>query len=217
MVFWILVVPIFAAPRADDWEKVAKAFNDKLPKTALELLKPIETAAFADQAWGEGTKALLMRVRLQNGVGFSADLFPPRKKVRKTGKVAENQNADPFAEPHVKDPFVSDPFSTETEELGLSACVQQLDSEIVAAPPAVRPILRWYQARWLRAYYDENHHQIDDRSEIAGPQSDDISTWDRSRVLSEIDKCFKQALAERDTLQKIPVGVFRDEIGRAHV
>jgi hypothetical protein len=49
-------------PRADAWAKVAAAVEDDQPQTVVELLRPIETAAFADQAWAEGAKALAMRV-----------------------------------------------------------------------------------------------------------------------------------------------------------
>jgi hypothetical protein len=38
------------------------AIEIKSPETVVELLKPIETAAFGDQAWAEGAKALAMRV-----------------------------------------------------------------------------------------------------------------------------------------------------------
>ena len=51
-----------APPRADAWAKVAAAAEDDQPQTVVELLRPIETAAFADQAWAEGAKALAMRV-----------------------------------------------------------------------------------------------------------------------------------------------------------
>jgi hypothetical protein len=49
-------------PRAEAWAKVAAAADDDQPQTVVELLKPIETAAFAEQAWAEGAKALAMRV-----------------------------------------------------------------------------------------------------------------------------------------------------------
>ena len=52
------------APLANEWKAVAKALDDKQPQTALPLLKPLETAAFKRKAWGDGAKALLIRVRL---------------------------------------------------------------------------------------------------------------------------------------------------------
>ncbi|MEI6655311.1 MAG: alpha-2-macroglobulin family protein [Verrucomicrobiota bacterium] len=49
-------------PREEAWAKVTAAAEDDQPQTVVELLKPIEIAAFADQAWAEGAKALAMRV-----------------------------------------------------------------------------------------------------------------------------------------------------------
>jgi hypothetical protein len=207
---WSLASPLLAAPRDGDWAKVADAYLDNLPKTALSLLKPIEAAAFADKAWGEGTKALLMRVRLQNGIPFSGDLFPARKQ-------AKNGVEDPFAAAPFADPFAADPFadpSEVTDEGGLAGCVRELDAEIAVAPLTVRPMLRWFQARWLLTYYDQNRSNIRDRSAMAKPASDDIATWDRSRMLSEIDKCFQEALAEKESLRKVPVKTFREVLAK---
>jgi len=60
-----------AAPRDMAWQHVRDAIDKRQPLTAVGLLKPLEASAFAEQAWGEGTKALLMRVRMENGLWFA--------------------------------------------------------------------------------------------------------------------------------------------------
>ena len=82
-----------AADRSDDWKKVRDAVENKQAKTAVELLKPLEAAAFADQAWGEGAKALIMRVRIENRLGFPEAVFEGGGKVDDT----REPGGDPFA------------------------------------------------------------------------------------------------------------------------
>ena len=200
IVLWILAFPLFAAPRDKDWKKVANAIHAKQPKTALGLLKPIETAAFADRAWGEGTKALLMRVRLQNGAAFSEELFPSTKSGKATHESA-------------RDPFASGSFSEGGDAGNLADCVRQLDSEMAAAPAEIRPVLRWFQARWLLSHYGDNRSTIRNRSKTSKPSDDDIETWDSSRMLGQIDRYFQLALEDRDLLRKAPVGNFREVLG----
>jgi hypothetical protein len=186
-----------AAPRDGEWAGVADAVRNEQPKTAMRLLKPIETAAFAGQAWGEGTKALLMRVRLENGLWFSGDPFPNSGKARET-----EDEVDPFAEPEV--------FG-DAELAGLPGCVRTLETEIAATPSAVKPILRWFQARWLTAYLEDRYSSIRyDRSEIDDPAGGDIETWGLLRFYSEIDGIYQKLLAEKESLRKTPVAAFRD-------
>jgi len=75
LVLFALSTLLPAAPREAEWKQVADATGKDQPQTVLGLLKPIETAAFAEQAWAEGTKALAMRVaidgKLKGGLQFS--------------------------------------------------------------------------------------------------------------------------------------------------
>jgi hypothetical protein len=197
------------APRDDQWAGVAEAVRHKQPKTALGLLKAIETSAFADQAWGEGSKALLMRVRLANGLWFAADPFPVSGKPR----VADDEEVDPFAD-QVEDPFEEPEVFGDAELAGLPGCVKMLDTEIPAAPPQVRPILRWFQARWLTAYLEDRYSSIRyDRQDRTDASGGDIETWGFTRFYSEIDHIYQKQLAEKDVLRKTPVAVFREVLG----
>jgi hypothetical protein len=197
---------IQAAPRDGDWAQVEQALAKRQPKTALALLKPTETAAFADRAWGEGTKALLMRARLANGLGFSESPFSEKTKPAE----AQAEPVDPFDDP-AADPFADSPPAEEWEDFtGLPGCVRQLEGEIATAPAAVRPVLRWFQARWLLAYADERSHEDGSRSKIAARPDDAIEAWDPSRMTAEIEKRFVQALADEKILRATPVAKFCD-------
>ena len=46
------IATLSATPREADWKQVAKAQAKDQPKTVLELLKPIESAAFAEKSVG---------------------------------------------------------------------------------------------------------------------------------------------------------------------
>jgi hypothetical protein len=197
---------IQAAPRDGEWAKVEQAFANRQPKTALALLKPLETAAFADRAWGEGTKALLMRVRMANGLGFPESPFPQPKNPAE----AQAEPVDPFHDP-AADPFADSSPDEEWEDCtGLPGCVRQLELEIATAPAAVRPVLRWFQARWLLAYAEERSHDYDSRSKIAARPDDAIEAWDVTRMMAEIEKRFVQALADEKILRTTPVAKFRE-------
>ncbi|MCF7676287.1 MAG: hypothetical protein K9M97_13145, partial [Akkermansiaceae bacterium] len=86
-----------AAPLDQEWQAVAKALDDKQPQTALPLLKPLETAAFKRKAWGDGTKALLIRVRLENGLGWAGTL-DDTQSARRSQWTPDPFAADPFAD-----------------------------------------------------------------------------------------------------------------------
>lgn len=198
--------PLHGAARETDWAQVEQALANRQPKTALALLKPLETAAFADRAWGEGTKALLMRVRMANGLGFPESPFPQPKNPAE----AQVEPVDPFDDP-AADPFADSPPAEEWEDFtGLPGCVRQLELEIATAPAAARPILRWFQARWLLAYAEERAHDYDSRSKIAARPDDAIEAWDVTRMTAEIEKRFVQALADEKILRTTPVAKFRE-------
>ncbi|MCX6876251.1 MAG: MG2 domain-containing protein [Verrucomicrobia bacterium] len=164
----VLLVPVLlagtlalAAPREAEWKKIAEATEQRQPQTALSLLKPIEDAAFADQAWAEGTKALAMRIAINGEL-----------------------------------------------KGGLRISLKQLATEIPAAPPEARPLLRLLQARWLFSYYRDQRWNLANRSATTAPPGDDLETWDATRMLTEIDRRFQDSLADQAALRKIPVAEF---------
>ena len=59
---FITVAHLSAGPRDADWKKVDEARKKSQPKTVMELLRGIEEAAFTDEAWAEGTRAMAARI-----------------------------------------------------------------------------------------------------------------------------------------------------------
>jgi protocatechuate 3,4-dioxygenase beta subunit len=196
------------APLANEWKAVAKALDDKQPQTALPLLKPLETAAFKRKAWGDGAKALLIRVRLENGLGWEGTL---------DGSLSAGRNQaehDPFA---ATDPFAAADPDEEKPPAGLPGCVRQLEREIPAAPEPVRPLLRWAQARWLHAYafrvaeqsgsYDFWHAPNPAHAATPGRDAEPIESWNFPRLMTETGKLYLRALEEK-SLRTTPVAAF---------
>lgn len=193
-----------AAPRDAEWRKVADALENKQPKTALALLKPLETAAYAEKAWGEGTRALLMRVRLENGLWFNGNPLPEfRKPVKPKPK-----DEDPFADDEEDFPEMEG-YTLDD----LSRALAQLEKETATAPAEVRPILLWFQARWLLACYEDNESKIRYRSDTLGDADEDLAKWTNSRFIEEITKRYQRALEDREALRSLPASAFRGVLG----
>ena len=72
LVLFAITAPLPAGPRDREWQQVKEATDTDEPQTVISLLKPIESAAFADHAWGEGAKALAMRIALEGNIGGGA-------------------------------------------------------------------------------------------------------------------------------------------------
>lgn len=57
-----------AGPRDAQWKKVDEAIKKGLPKSAIELLDPIEKAALKEKAFPEAVKALAMKIALRGNI-----------------------------------------------------------------------------------------------------------------------------------------------------
>ncbi|MBN8457014.1 MAG: hypothetical protein J0M04_04145 [Verrucomicrobia bacterium] len=194
-----------AADRSADWKKVRDAVESKQAKTTVELLKPLEAAAFADQAWGEGAKAVLMRVRIENGLGFPEAVFVEGETRVPSASIEQDPFANRFDD---QDQLDSDP----SEPGGLPGGVRQLEKEIPLAPDPVKPILRLFQARWLMSYAEADEREILERKHIPQQELDRIERWNAPRIHAEIERHFRQAL-EAPSLRTTPVAAFREILG----
>jgi Bacterial Alpha-2-macroglobulin MG10 domain/Alpha-2-macroglobulin family/MG2 domain/Tetratricopeptide repeat len=86
--------------------------------------------------------------------------------------------------------------------------VRQLAAEIRRAPVEARPVLTLLEAKWLLSWYDENQSKVDHRSAADLSGQDEIETWDRARMLAEIDRRFRSSLADREILKTLPIAGF---------
>jgi len=124
--------------REKEWGQVVEARDGWRRVTAVKLLKPLEKAAYADGAMAEGGLALLLRVRLENGVvlrGDSEELDFPLGAGADRKKKDDDGTRDPFA-----DPLVQVPAEPGAEGFNgrWPGAVRQLEGELAAVPAEVR-------------------------------------------------------------------------------
>ena len=88
--------------------------------------------------------------------------------------------------------------------------ITRMRAEIDKSPAEMQPVMEAIVANWYWHYFQQNRWRFMQRSETAAPPSDDFTTWDLARILSEIDKQFQQALASAQALQKTPIADYSD-------
>lgn len=211
VVLWGMVVAAWAGPREKQWGEVVEALDGWRAATAVKLLRSLEKAAFADGAAAEGGLALLLRVRLENGLGpengEDLALFAGAGQAGRRGEAAERAR-DPFADVPVE-------AGAEGFEGGWPGAVRQLERELAKAPVEVRPVLRWHQGDWLWRYAEEKSYDWSKRSDTGDSANEPIEEWGPARMRREIDKCFAHALAGKEQLKRMPVANLQGLLGPA--
>ncbi len=86
-----------------------------------------------------------------------------------------------------------------------SVAIKLLQTDLDQYPAEMQPVLKAILANWYWNYYQQNRWQFQQRTQTAQSPGDDFETWDLKRILAESEKLFVAALAERETLKKIPV------------
>ncbi len=74
-IFFMTVGLVFGGPRDAEWKKVEEAAEKDLPKTVIELLKPIEAQARAEKAWAEAIRANAQRVLADAKINEGIDVI----------------------------------------------------------------------------------------------------------------------------------------------
>ncbi len=78
-----------------------------------------------------------------------------------------------------------------------------LQAAIAKAPKETIPVLEAILAHWYWDYYLEADWE---RSTVVEGSSKDLRTWDRARVLVEVDRQLQKALSHEKELETIPIG-----------
>lgn len=86
--------------------------------------------------------------------------------------------------------------------------IVRMKGEIAKAPAEMRPAMDALLAHWYLAFYHENAERFFDRTELAKPLGDDPLTWDRTRIVAEVDAQFSKALANAAVLQGTPIETY---------
>ncbi|MEI8212426.1 MAG: alpha-2-macroglobulin family protein [Planctomycetota bacterium] len=96
----------------------------------------------------------------------------------------------------------------------------RLKQELETAPAEIKPTLHAILGHWYWSYFTENRWQFARRTATTSSPSEDFTTWDLPRLFAEIDRCYSAALADPESLKKVPIqsydilllpGTFPDE------
>ena len=88
--------------------------------------------------------------------------------------------------------------------------ITRMREQIEQAPDKMKPVMEAILANWFWHYFQQNRWRFMQRSQTASLPSEDFTTWDLSRILSEIDEQFEKALAFDDVLKKTPIQTYDD-------
>jgi len=89
--------------------------------------------------------------------------------------------------------------------------IARMREAIAKAPAEMQPAMDAILANWFWNYFQQNQWRFMNRTQTNAPPGKDITTWDLTQILSEIDAQFKKALAQPEKLQAIPIASY-DEL-----
>ena len=82
--------------------------------------------------------------------------------------------------------------------------IVRLEKEIETADPSIRPLLRIVLARWYWHYFQQNNWRFLDRTQTAGLDEKDFTTWDLPKLFLKIGSLYESVLADETALQALP-------------
>src|SRR5437588_7583847 len=95
--------------------------------------------------------------------------------------------------------------------------VIRLQTAIAKSPPEMVPVMDAILANWYWHYFQQNRWRFLQRTATAEAPGEDFTTWDLTRIFTEIDKQFTKALAAEKTLKTIPVGQYDDLLVKGNI
>ncbi|WP_231615509.1 alpha-2-macroglobulin family protein [Novipirellula artificiosorum] len=95
--------------------------------------------------------------------------------------------------------------------------IVRLEAEIEEAPQPMQPIMQAILADWYWHYFQQNRWRFMQRTQTAAAVSDDINTWDLSRILAEVSGHFDKALENGERLQSTPIARYDDLLEKGNV
>ncbi len=88
--------------------------------------------------------------------------------------------------------------------------IVRLQAELDRAPAAMKPLMEAILAHLYWAYFQRHRWQFLQRTQLATESGTDMQTWDLARILTEIDRHFTAALADKKQLQATPIGDYNE-------
>jgi hypothetical protein len=83
IIIFLIPLTVLSAFCESEWKRVEDAVNKGLPKTAIEILDPIITAALKEKAYGEAAKAIAKKITLESVIQG----YKPEEKLTRMEKV----------------------------------------------------------------------------------------------------------------------------------
>jgi len=91
-----------------------------------------------------------------------------------------------------------------------AARILRLKEEIAASPQDLQPMLKLVLSRWYWHYFQRNRWRFMQRTETAGLDEKDFTTWDLPRLYREIDSLYRDVLKADKALQGIALDKYHD-------
>jgi uncharacterized protein YfaS (alpha-2-macroglobulin family) len=91
-----------------------------------------------------------------------------------------------------------------------AARILRLKEEIAASPEDLQPMLKLVMARWYWHYFQRNRWRFMERTETAGLDEKDFTTWDLPRLYREIDSLYRDVLKADRALQAVALNKYHD-------
>ncbi len=95
--------------------------------------------------------------------------------------------------------------------------VRILREEIAKAPDEIRPLLKIILAKWFWHYYQQNIYKFSARTQTAGLDSNDFTTWDLPKIFVETRNLFEEGLMNVEYLKKTNTGDYEGVIERGNL
>ncbi|MDQ7826592.1 MAG: alpha-2-macroglobulin family protein [Candidatus Eremiobacteraeota bacterium] len=95
--------------------------------------------------------------------------------------------------------------------------VIRLKDEIAKAPPSMKPLMQSILAQWYWHYYSRNKWRFMNRTETAGLDDKDFTTWDLPKLFKEISSIYQDLLTKGDVLKKTTLAEVKDVIDPGNV
>ena len=135
----------------------------------------------------------------------------PKTAIEKLGPIIEQAKADKAYAEAIKAVALKVALEGNIEGNKPEEKITRMRAEIDQAPDEMKPVMEAVLANWFWHYFQQNRWRFMQRTQSEAPPSDDFTTWDLSRILSEIDAQFETSLAAEEILRQTPIAEY-DEL-----
>ena len=86
-----------------------------------------------------------------------------------------------------------------------STRIRVLKSYAEEAPQEIIPLLDLFLAQFYWSYFHANEWRVKERTATDEPLDDDVTNWDRSQIVAEVERLFQRTLSAGDNLKGISI------------